>query len=201
MSLEKEFQKEVVRTLNQFGGFCHKLVQDATVCPKCFSKVHPVHAGWPDYSAELPLRYGIDMAIKVEMKAGKDRFTFKELRDDQIAFLTEYKSPAYLWLQLGTERVATSSFMARKSWMIPIRHYLDAADYIQQECGVGYIPINEQAVTAFNMRFKQPALNATTLFRIYELEWLGDNVWIPNRNHTIWSYPLKVTYEQFINRT
>jgi len=199
LPLEKEHQTECYRTLATFGGLTYKLVQDTTVCDNCHRPIHPKNKGWPDYHSELPIRDSHALPIKVECKGGSDRFSFSELRDDQREWLAAYKGQAYLWLQMGTARVGTSSFMARKVWMIPYKDYLLAEQFIKNQTTVQYIPINLEAAIAANARIKHSAHTAFLLFCAFEMEWLGTphNKWRPNQYHPIWELHTEVTYESF----
>jgi hypothetical protein len=200
MSLEKDHQAECYRTLKAFGGFAHKLVQDTVVCTNCYHPVHPKNKGWPDYHGEILLNTGLYMPVKVECKAGEERFNFNQITDEQIEFLKEYKGISFLWLQLGMKMVATSDFLARRVWMIPVQTYFEKVEYIREKHNVQYIPLSHEVALQFNMRFKEQADTALQLFAQYEMEWIGgkgNQFWRPNPLHPIWDYNPEVTYDKF----
>lgn len=199
MPLEKEHQDECYRTLLTFGGLTHKLVQDTVLCDHCHRPVHPKNKGWADYHSELMIKNSHPWPVKVECKGDRDRFEVSNLRVEQREWLSNYKSQAYFWLQLGTARVDSSNYMARKVWMIPWPEYLHLEQTVLEQTNVKYIPINLAAAIAANMRFKDYNLTAFSLFCKFEMEWLGTplNKWRPNRYHPIWNLNTEVTYESF----
>lgn len=198
MGLEKKHQGEVHTSLAQFGGFVFKMVQDSNTCPYCHKQIHPLHKGWPDYSAEIPTIHMRNDSIKVEMKAGTDRLNFNQISEDQYKFFNEYKGTLWLWLQLGDRQVNSTHYMARKVWMIYIHDFLNIKKTIETELKLKYIPMSPAVIISKNMRFNKPELSVENIFYNSRMEWMGKDIWRPNRNHFIWDLiKPEIDYERF----
>lgn len=200
MPREREFAVECKRTLDQFGR-CDKTQHDAIICPRCHTAVHPVHTGMSDYHADLESNYGLPFPIIVECKANLRKFEFSQITQEQHQYLADWMvdtgGQGYIWLQLGEDKVGTiKTFFPRSVWMIPYNDFLNALYTIEHRGGVKYIPMNEFAVVG--SRIKDKTLTAHVLFFDYQMEWLGDKKWRPNRNHPLYKYT-KVQYKDLLN--
>jgi hypothetical protein len=198
--LERAFQDECLHTLQKMG-YAHKQVQDATRCEHCHQVVYPFHKGWADYHAELQSQhYGYNHVIKVECKAGEDRFNFKNLRLDQRLWMKNWLSTnpdgsGWLWLQLGNKRVGSNDPMARRVWMISyhfaLRHFMQVMWYE----GLKYIPISKEVSADHKMRIDS-RWNCEDLFYPYRMEWIGKGCWRPNELHPLYSH-IRIKYVEF----
>ena len=191
MPLEKEHQSEAYRTLNQLG-WSHKLVQDTVVCTNCHRPIHPIHKGWPDYTAELrAIPY--DIPIKVECKGNTDRFKFRQLSREQRTWWVNYHGVGYMWLQLGDGPVNSTKSNHRQVWMIPYKRFIYICSIMLRKTGYLYLPLNPTA------RITSEFLTVPKLFMQYNMEWMPNGkCWRPNKLHPIWDLEgLQTTYAKF----
>lgn len=179
MGLEKNFQADCFRSL-QHWGLGQKMVQDATKCPKCFAVVYPHHKGWPDYHGEILINSKL-YPVKIECKAGKERLSFSEIREDQREYLdwydglgAEFPSTSYIWLQLGTGAV-NSKEMPRKVWLVTWSAWKKIEETIKTDHKCSYIPYSADVAKKYNMRVPIGAIEYLSKF---EMEYVSaDKRW------------------------
>lgn len=198
MPNEKEYQGEVFKTLSKFG-WAIKLQNDVVVCTYCHKPIHLIHTGFADYHCDVIAKDGRPFPIKVEMKANYRRFELSQIAPEQINFLTEWHElthgNAYVWLQLGEDKVnSKKTIYPRSAWLIPAPYFFYSMKTVQEKGGVKYIPMN--TATANDGRIKDKTLTCNNLFYAYRLEWMGDKLWRPNKDHTIY-INAKVQYDDF----
>jgi hypothetical protein len=185
MSNERVNQGQCYRTLSLWGWATKN--EDVVICLRCHSKVHPKATGIADYFAAINTPNGA-VATMVEMKGGENDFRWKELRDEQIVFLEQWEAKtngtAWIFLVMGTERVnSTNPTYRRRTWLIPFREFIALRDQARERTGVDYLPLNQEIASAPRKQTKDITVNAISYLAEYELNWFGDETWMPKIEH------------------
>ena len=170
---ERSLQHEVVRSVAQWGGYAHK-VMDGHVCPQCKHIAIP-SAGRADYDCTLG-RIG----FKVEVKYAEKSFPLANLREDQREWAKWYVQETgglyFLWLCMG-DRIHSTK-LPRRTWMVPLRDWLALeAIVLTYQKSLPY-----RASKGYSKEMQQAGIDAAHLLQDFGLDWIGRGRWIPRRD-------------------
>ncbi len=179
-SLERDFAQGECFTFLNLVGVGRKNV-DAIICNRCHSTIIKSTArGIADYNATVA-----GCGLVVEVKAGRERFNFAELRLDQRTWLRHWmvkaEGIAWVWLQLGSERVNAKDY-PRTAFLMPFHILTAIRRRVRFEGNSKSLALNELAASTRKLE-TQKKLWATNLLNDYRLEWKGNGLWMPNEDH------------------
>lgn len=157
---------------------------DEVTCNRCHNKVIKTTAkGIADYHAVVN-----GMGLVVEAKAGSERFPFSEWRLNQRAWMRRWEVRSggigWIWLALGDERVNARNF-PRTTFLMPRNVFTDFRRLIRFEGNSKSIALNELAAQ-HRVLERSNGLWATNLMKDWQLDWTGDDIWMPPVEHFFW---------------
>lgn len=178
----KANEGEVARLFHHYGWDWHKF-EDKRICPICHQLQYK--AQYLPFDG-VAIVAGQQIPIEIKQVNGTS-FAFAEIRDNQRSGLQvwseRHRSPAWLFLTVGEERVNANAETRRRSWLIPCKEWFALEGQARLD-GLESLPMCRSA-----SRGAYADLSLAEVFPDHELPWRDSGWQVPEFHPFGRTYP------------